>query len=167
MWFSVFFFFFNCEHLVLAPNLGLGQKPHIWNVCFVFPLTGDYLACFICFPWLAWPSLTSPQAPGLSPVSGRESLPACPTGSFCALITRGWWRPLKLTPHKVDLGRNPGTELGGRKLANSPQWCQSERFLPALCTSHRRQPWRYRYSELTLYVSLQCVSVIAEPVLTY
>lgn len=67
-------------------------RPHIWNVCFVFPLTGAYLVCSICFPWLVWPALTKHLSSG--------------TWTF----TRLWGdlpAPLvlsALSPHEVDEG---------------------------------------------------------------
>ena len=145
-----------CVCVCVFKLLTLGASSQSW-----FRVKTTYLKCLFCisthrgllgmFYLLPLVSLSRlDEAPPLRhldfhPSLGRESLPACPTDSVCALIIWGRWRPLKLTPHEVDLSRDLGTELVGRKLANSPQWCQCERFLPSLCTSHRRKPWLYLY----------------------
>ena len=99
MWFSIYIYFLNCEHLVLAPQLGLGWKPHIWNVYFVFPLKGEYFGVSYLLLLVSLPccdQVPLPRRLGSHPSLGWESLVTRPTGSFCALIVCGWWKPWNL-----------------------------------------------------------------------
>lgn len=101
----LFLFFKNCGHLVLAPQLDLGWKPHIWNV-FVFPLTGEYFGVCYLILLVRLPccdQVPLPRRLGSHPPLGWRSLVPGPTGSLWALIM--WlMMALKLIPHKVDLG---------------------------------------------------------------
>lgn len=101
----LFLFFKNCGHLVLAPQLDLGWKPHIWNVL-VFPLTGEYFGVCYLILLVRLPccdQVPLPRRLGSHPPLGWRSLVPGPTGSLWALIM--WlMMALKLIPHKVDLG---------------------------------------------------------------